>query len=271
MGDLEEFKRILGTSVDVQFPEFFNGMRTDEDYIKYMELENDRIGQDYFLKKNKFCHNTIIGQLLTGEAKIAIPIPESVVDKYMKTRDETNPENRTLSKLQNDLSNELRKAYPDYQSLKETGQLYTSDSKMSEIYGELGIHGVRELEIPQYAEYDSYKNRVVNQMRISERTYIEAKRQQWKEDRFVQRMEECRKQIDRAEQEAKGKRNRAGPLINLRSQNNHNLINVKNLKNAAISKRMENFNGLKMGGTRKMQRKNKKSKNNKSRKVRSRK
>lgn len=69
-------------------------------------------------------HNTIsIQKILQQEAKVAIPIPERVIDIYMKNRDELNPENRNLQKLSGELSAVLNKAYPDRQSLAEKALL----------------------------------------------------------------------------------------------------------------------------------------------------
>ena len=236
---------------------------------------------------SRACKPDYFGKFFIEETKKAVPIPESVVDKYVKTRDETNIENRNLGKLQNDIINELQKAYPDFQSLRESGQFGTLSHSQMEELGINKLEHERPRDVSQ-SDYDSFKRRTINDMKVLERLYIEAKRQQWRDDNIVKWQKVCRNMMKEQRSERVygpggyatsfktskeiamlKERNRAGPLINLRSQNNHNLINVKNLKNAAISKRMENFEGLKMGGVRKTRKTRKQrntKKNNKSRK-----
>lgn len=181
------------------------------------------------------CNTLAIQKILKEEAKIAVPLPtESVIDVYMKTRDETNPENRNQYKLGDELVNVLNKAYLDRMKLAEQGWIPRSLTPSQ--YAEIGVPepSVDNGFLFQYAEYDSAKYRVVNDAKIQERAYIEGKREQWIDDQMMPRIKECMDTI-----------NMNIPLTTIitTSPNTHT-ANVQTRKNASISNRMKNLGNL---------------------------
>jgi hypothetical protein len=158
---------------------------------------------------------------LITQAKVEIPdVTVSVIDTYIKNRDETSSGAPNLNKLSDELMNTLKKAYPDV----ELSMLSRSD------YGELR-------EIPQYADYESYSPHVIFNAKQTEKAIIAAKRWKWI---FEREEEEWKRKMEQKE--------RAGPLINL---NATPMNSATNTNNAAIAKRMYNFKNLQLGGYRK--------------------
>jgi hypothetical protein len=163
---------------------------------------------------------------LIEKARVEIPdVTVSVIDTYIKNRDETAPGARNLYTLSGELMSELKKAYPDV------------DLSM------IGHDNNNYREIPQYADYDSFRPDVIFNAKQAEKKFIEAKRWKWVSER--------------EQEEFKRREERAGPLINLNAKS---MKSGTNTKNAAITKRMNNFKNLTFGGYRKSSHKRRYSK-----------
>jgi hypothetical protein len=155
---------------------------------------------------------------LITQARVEIPdVTVSVIDTYIKNRDETVPGVRNLYKLSGELMSVLKNEYPDV---------------------DLSIAPPPEhRDIPQYADYDSFRPHVIFNAKQNEKWFLDAKRWKWV---FEKEEEEWKRKMEQME--------RAGPLINLNAKP---VISATNTNHAAIAKRMDNFKNLQMGGYRK--------------------